>query len=158
MNAPGTKSEPLIDPVLSEGGIVTVNAWPCDWVETSAADDASSAAGPASLGICQSCPVWLIKTILYLPGTRCGCRTGALVGSVASTSAGRAMMVSLVAASVEGAPAASSAGRNGVGSTAAGITCVTVCEGSSGLCAWVRLVESAESSRTRKTRGHTSGS
>src|SRR3954467_10816291 len=135
---PVTGTEPVSPPPngACDGGS-TWNAPLCDCVCTVPAAQelapgaqttaGSSAADPASLGICHACPLCETSTTRYAPGcsaTRCG---GA-PGVEASSSAGRTTMESWFVST--GGPLGPgrgcSAGRNGVGSTAAGTTCVSV--------------------------------
>src|SRR5438132_539074 len=149
-------------------GNPTWNAWLCDCVLTvpgahdaaaaAHTEDGFSAREPASLGICHTWPVCCTSTILYAPGWSDCIRRGALVGSEASRSAGRTTTVtrSVITAGAFPPACGCSAARNGVGSIAAGMTCVAVwCV--SGETYWVSPVGSDPSSRTRKTRGQTSG-
>src|ERR1041384_2226563 len=131
-------SVPLIAPAFSAAGTVTWNDCPCEAMPAVA----------ASFGICQIWPFSLMTTTLYLPGARLSRCFAA--GFVASMSAGRAMTLTCEVRMVGGPPEASSAGRYGVGSTAAGITWVLPgnCERPVGSSGW---------GRTRNTRGPTSG-
>src|SRR3954453_6663568 len=119
-------------------GSPTWNAWLCVWLLTVPGAQALAAAGqttagssanePDSLGICHTCPVGWTSTILYAPGWSDGCRCGGADGSDASSSVGRTTTVTRSVSTGGALPfvCGCSAVMNGVGSIAAGITCVTV--------------------------------